>query len=524
MKGLLTSLITVLTFTSLQAQSLPAAPKLVVGLTIDQLRTDYLEAFSSLYGEKGFKRLWREGKVFRNAEYTFSDTDRSSAVAAIYSGTTPSVNGIISNRWMDVSTLLTVSSTDDKAFMGYYTDRTAAPTRLLTSTIADELKIATQGKGLVYAIAPQCDAALFAAGHAGNGALWLNPNTGKWCGTTYYGEFPWWASQYNDRQAIDSRIGNLTWEPLYPKSMYTFLPDWRDVPFKYKFNDEADKKFSRFITSPFVNDEVNALAEEALNKGSLGMDDITDLLALTYYAGNYAHKPVQECAMEMQDTYVRIDRSIAQLLDLLDRKVGLQNVLLFVTSTGYTDSESTDSGLYKIPSGEFYLNRCAALLNMYLMATYGEGKYVETFYNRQIYLNHKLLESKNLNLTEVQQKASAFLMQFSGVNEAYSAHRILMGAWTPKFYKIRNGYHRQRSGDLVVDVLPGWTLIDETAKENKVIRHSYIPTPLIFIGHSVKPTIIQTPVTIDHIAPTLAHFMRIRAPNACSAAPITDLR
>lgn len=126
----------------------------MVGLTIDQLRTDYLEAFSSLYGERGFKRLWKEGRVFHNAEYTFSGVDRASAMAAIYSGSTPSVNGIISNRWMDVATLRPVNSTDDAAFMGYYTDQTCAPTKLLTSTIADELKIATQGKGIVYAIAP----------------------------------------------------------------------------------------------------------------------------------------------------------------------------------------------------------------------------------------------------------------------------------------------------------------------------------------------------------------------------------
>ena len=254
------------------------------------------------------------------------------------------------------------------------------------------------------------------------------------------------------------------------------------------------------------------------------MDDITDLLALTYYAGNYAHKSVQECAMEIQDTYVRLDRSIANLLDLLDKKVGLQNVLIFVTSTGYTDSESTDSGLYKIPTGEFHLNRCTALLNMFLMATYGEGKYVEAYHDQQIYLNHKLLEQKQLNLTEVQEKSADFLMQFSGVNEAYSAHRLLLGSWTPEIYRIRNGYHRKRSGDLVIDVLPGWTIVSENGNENKVVRHSYIPTPLIFMGHSVKPAIIQTPVTIDHIAPTLAHFMRIRAPNASSSAPITDLR
>lgn len=125
MKGILTSLITALTFTGLQGQSLPAAPKLVVGLTIDQLRTDYLEAFSSLYGEKGFKRLWKEGRVFYNAEYTFSGVDRASAIAAIYTGTTPSVNGIIANRWMDASTLRVVNSTDDKGFMGMTPSRLA---------------------------------------------------------------------------------------------------------------------------------------------------------------------------------------------------------------------------------------------------------------------------------------------------------------------------------------------------------------------------------------------------------------
>ena len=524
MKGLLTSLITVLTFTGLQAQSIPATPKLVVGLTIDQLRTDYLEAFSSLYGEKGFKRLWKEGRVFHNAQYTFSSIDRSSAIAAIYTGTTPSQNGIIANRWMDPATLRCINSTDDTAFMGYYSDQTCAPTKLLTSTIADELKIATQGKGMVYAIAPFCDAALFAAGHAGNAAFWLNPNTGKWSGTTYYGEFPWWAGQYNDRQSIDFRISGITWEATYPRGMYTFLPEWRDVTFKYKFDDDRQNKYRRFIASPYVNDEVNALAEEALGKSSIGTDDITDLLSLTYYGGNYAHKPVQECAMEMQDTYVRLDRSIANLLEMLDKKVGLQNVLIFITSTGYTDSEAPDSGLYKIPSGEFHLNRCAALLNMFLMATYGEGKYVEAHYDRQIYLNHKLLEQKQLNLTEVQEKSADFLMQFSGVNEAYSAHRILLGSWTPEINKIRNSFHRKRSGDLLIDVLPGWNIVSENGNENTVVRHSFIPSPLIFLGHSVKPAIIQTPVTIDHIAPTLAHFMRIRAPNACSAAPITDLR
>lgn len=524
MKGILTSLITVLTFTGLQAQPLPTTPKLVVGLTIDQLRTDYLEAFSSLYSEKGFKRLWKEGRVFRNAEYTFNGVDCASAMAAIYTGTTPSMNGIIANQWLDIATLRPVNSMDDPAFMGNYTDENSSPAKLLTSTIADELKIATQGKGLVYAIAPFREAAIIAAGHAGNGAYWLNPNTGKWCSTTYYTEFPWWASQYNDRKGVDFRIGDMVWTPVHPVEKYTFLPEWRDNAFKYKFDDDRRNKFRRFITSPFVNDEVNALTAELLENGTIGKDEAPDMLSLTYYAGNYAHKTSQECAMELMDTYVRLDQSIANLMDLIDKKVGLQNVIFFITSTGYVDADAPDLGLYRIPSGEFHMKRCAALLNMYLTATYGEGKYVEAYYGQQIYLSHKLLEQKQLNLTEIQEKSADFLMQFSGVNEAYSAHRLLLGAWTPEIGRIRNGFHRKRSGDLIVDVLPGWSIVDENTTESKVVRNAHIPAPLIFFGNSVKPAIIHTPITVDHIAPTLAHFMRIRAPNACTSAPLTDIR
>lgn len=344
-KGLITSILA-LTFSGLQAQPLPASPKLVVTLTIDQLRTDYMEAFSSLYGEKGFKRLLREGKVFRQAEFPFCGTDRASAIAAIYTGTTPSMNGIIAEQWLDAGTLRPINCVEDPNFMGNYTDESTSPSQLLTSTIADELKIATRNKGLVYAIAPFRDAAILGAGHAGNGAFWLNNNTGKWCSTTYYNEFPWWLSQYNDRKSPDYRIKDMVWTPALPFTNYTFLPEWRNEPFKYKLDGERTNKFRRLITSPFINEEVNLLTEELLNKSTIGQDDVPDLLSLTYYAGNYNHRSTQECAMEMQDTYVRLDRSIASLLELIERKVGLHNVLFCITSTGYADPEAADPGVY----------------------------------------------------------------------------------------------------------------------------------------------------------------------------------
>ena len=228
------------------------------------------------------------------------------------------MNGIIAERWFDPKTLRPKNCVDDSAFMGNYTDQNTAPTQLLTSTFADELKIATKNAALVYAIAPFRDAAVLSAGHSGNGAFWLNHATGKWCGTTYYGEYPWWLSQYNEQQSPDFRIKEMEWNPLHPITSYTFLPEWRTIPFKYKFEIEKDNKFRRLITSPLINDEVNRVTEDLLDKSNIGKDEITDLLAVTYYAGNYNHRSTQECAMEMQDTYARLDRSIANLLDILE--------------------------------------------------------------------------------------------------------------------------------------------------------------------------------------------------------------
>ena len=417
-------------------------------------------------------------------------------------------------------TLRPKNCVDDSAFMGNYTDQNTAPTQLLTSTFADELKIATKNAALVYAIAPFRDAAVLSAGHSGNGAFWLNHQTGKWCGTTYYGEYPWWLSQYNDGQSPDFRIKEMEWNPLHPITSYTFLPEWRTIPFKYRFETEKDNKYRRLITSPLINDEVNRVTEDLLDKSNIGKDDITDLLAITYYAGNYNHRSTQECAMEMQDTYARLDQSIARLLDMLESKVGLQNVLLCIASTGYADPDGADIGIYRIPGGEFHLNRCATLLNMYLMATYGEGQYVEGFYNQQIYLNHKLIEEKQLNLAEIQQKSAEFLVQFSGVNKVYSAYQLLLGSWAPQMEHIRNGFHRHRSGDLIIEVLPGWTVMQENSNDNRVVRAATIATPLILLGKGIKPEIIRMPVAIDRVAPTLSSAMRIRAPNACTAAPL----
>lgn len=505
----------------LNAQTLPSTPRLVVTLTIDQLRTDYMEYFSPLYGERGFKRLLREGKVYTYAEMPFAAPDRASAMATIQTGAVPTQHGIIAENWIDTKTLRPVNCVDDAAFMGNYTDESSSANNLLVTTIADELRIATRNKALVYSIAPFRDAAILSAGHTANGAFWINEATGKWCSSTYYNDFPWWLSQYNDRHAVDLRIKDLVWTPSYPVESYRYLPEWRDNAFRYKFDSERDNKFRRLITSPYANDEVNLLVETLLSKSTIGQDDTPDLLALTFYAGNYNRLSASEGAMEMQDTYVRLDQSIAQLIDLIDKKIGLSNALICIASTGYSDAETPDAAIYRTPGGEFHIERCATLLNMYLMATYGEGQYVEAYYNNQIYLNEKLIENKQLDLSEIESKSEAFLVQFSGVDRVYAGHRMLLGTWSPQQEKLSNSYHRKRSGNLTLTLLSGWVNASQNSKvQQRITRNAYLPTPLILVGSSIKAQRITEPVSAQRIAPTLSRAMRIRAPNASQLPPL----
>lgn len=518
-KGLITSILA-LTIGGLHAQPLPVLPRLVVMLTVDQLRTDYLESFESLYGEGGFRRLLHEGKVYRQADMPFAGADRASAIATLYTGSTPSVHGIIGDNWMDAKTLRPVNCVDDPAFMGNYTNESSSPSKLLVSTLADELRVATSNRSIVYAIAPTREAAIFGAGHAGNGAFWLNPQTGKWCSTTYYENLPWWMEGYNETHAPDKQLKNTTWTPLYPAGRYTCLPGKSRETFKYGLRGDGVNKYSRLAATPFINDEVNRLVEELLDKSEMGRDSVPDLLSLTYYTGIFHPYPTLSQETEIQDTYVRTDRSLAHLLELLDHKVGLRNVLFCLTSTGCTEPQMADTDLYRIPGGEFYLNRCATLLNMFLMATYGEGQYVEAYYNQQIYLNHKLIEDKQLDLTEIQEKAAEFLMQFSGVNEVYSAHRLLLGSWSPKADRIRNSYHRLRSGDLLIEVLPGWTVMHEDGSEHYTMRTAAVPSPFILLNPGIRPETVRIPVSVARIAPTVAGALRIRAPNASTEASL----
>lgn len=495
-------------------------PRVVVSILVDQLRSDYLEAFMPLYGEDGFARLLREGRVYTQGQYPHAHPDRASAAATLATGTTPYNHGIIAAKWLDRATLRPVFCVDDSQYAGINTADKSSPDFLAVSTIGDELKVATEGRSIVYALAPDRETAIFSAGHAADGAFWLDDKTGNWSSTTYYApSLPAWAGMMAAAGPA-TYIKELRWEPsndLVGNFSY-FLSGGMKKPFSHKFKGSG--RFSSFKTSGLVNDEIARATGICLNGTMIGTDDVPDYLALTLYAGSPDHQPVSTCTMEVQDTYVRLDRSLANIIRAVENKVGVGNALFVLTSTGYVDEHDADLPKYRIPTGTFDVDRASALLNMYLVAVYGQGQFVEAAHGAQLYLNHKLIEQLQINQSELLERVQDFLLQLSGVKDVYTSTRLLQGAWTPGISRLRGAYNPRFSGDVTIEVAPGWHFVNPTMHEQQLVRESFIHFPIIFLGTACKADTLNAPVTVDYIAPTISKAVRIRAPNACGLAPL----
>ena len=436
------------------AQAAAQAPQLVVTIAIDQLRTDRMETYSPLYQPGGLRRLLTEGLVMPNASYSFTPVDRASATASLMTGTAPYYNGVTGLEWLDRSTLRPKNIVNDR-------EHGASPTQLATTTLGDELKIASNGIAKVYAFSATAESAIMSAGHAADAAVWMSQ--GKWTVASYYTPKVQW----------------LTWcTGQYPPSA----------------QDQ--------------NRNITDLALRCIEQSSIGQNQQTDLLCVAY------------SVQQNEASYQLLDHNIADLINGIHSKVPRDRVLFVITGTGTTEEEREgENDRFRIPTGKFYINRNANLLNMYLGALYGSGVYVETCFQNQLFLNRKLIDKRNIDIGEVLRRSQEFLLQLSGVRNVYTSTQ-LMTSDNSLLERIRNGFNVEKCGDLIIDVAPGWQLVNEDTHTSSISRVSNIPFPIIFFGANIKPDRVMTPVTVDRIAPTIARAIRIRAPNACSAEPL----
>jgi hypothetical protein len=522
LKGVwLSSLLTFLSVAGLRAQQLVETPQLIVSIVVDQLREDYLHYFSYTFGEKGFKRLMNEALVYHSVEFGFPNVGEASSVAAIYTGTYPYYNGVTGDYKYDFAKNHEISIVADDNYLGNYTSDKLSPLSLLASTIGDELKIASQGKSAVYAVAPNAASAIISGGRYADGAFWLDNYNGKWATSTYYKDVPGYIDRYNTAEAI----GNFQEKPwTQSHTHYLGFPySTRTVPFSYNFVRTDKDRYLKIKQSSLINTEITNLAGTFIENAGFGAHSGSGLLAITYYAGDYKLSPEpEEYSYEIQDIYYRLDRELERLFDWIDKKVGMKHALIVLTSTGYYDSVDSIPAGFK-PMGEFYPNRCTALLNMYLMAVYGQGNWVNAYYNHQIYLNKKLAEEKQVNWNEFVRTAAEFVAQFSGVQEVTTAGQWMVDD-SGRSAEFRRGMNKKLSGDIFVELQPGWKVINENNPLKKnYIRNNTIISPLFIFGEYIKKENIYRKIKATEIAPTISYILRIRAPSGCKELPLQEI-
>lgn len=500
-----------------------AQPKLIVGITVDQLRSDYLEILQSRFSQGGFRKLMKEGACIDQVTFELDNPDASAAIATLATGCYPFQNGISSQFVFDQQTLRRRSVFFDPSYIGNATDGRFSPRALLCSTLSDELKLASQQVSKVYSIAPNPEEALIAAGHSADGAFWIDDKTGNWCSTTYYKEFPVFVSNQNSQPLFcDASTKGWDSQLLTQDGVCALAPYQACNPyFSHKFQQSKQVMYNWIKTSPIINDAVTKMAQLFVAQGRVGSSEKrTDMLQLTFYAGTYQHTPTEVYSCELEETYLRLDQNIEELLRAIDHKVGLQNAIIYLMSTGDTNRNTTD--VPGLSLGEFNANRCTALLNIQLNSLYGQGQWIEGFEDMQLYLNHKLIEQKQLQLDDVAREAAKFIALFSGVDEVFTAQQLLHEDYSQRISRIRNSYRKAGGGDLVIRLQPGWNLrADDKSQPQPQMRHDILPGPaILFAPGRIAAGRITTPIEAIQIAPTVARAIRIRAPSGCRALPL----
>ena len=456
-------------------------PRLVVVVTIDQLTSRNIEAHSPYFGTDGFRKLMQQGTVYTNLTYPHVPIDRSNAIATLMTGTSPYYHGIIGNRWLNPTTAQPMACTDDPDHNGVSTIDKASPRHMLTSTITDELKAATAGQALVYAIAERRDAAILLAGHAADAAFWKDAYTGSWCSSTcYMKSAPEWLSSFNTSP------------------------------------ERRKKKKTEFEQLT----ELTNLAKLCIEKTGMGTDDVPDMLNICLDAATMPDPKKKLSWHELQaKTYMNVDRQLADLLATIQHQVGAHNVAFVITGTGYCVEPTDHLARYRIPTGTVYINRVANLLNLYLGALYGSDRYVDGCSHNQIYLNAKDIEQKRLRLNEILSLSQSFLLQCEGIRNAYTLESLQtsQGKGTEA---ILRGMNVTVGGHIALDIAPGWKLINEDSQEEYYVDARCLESPLIVYLPGQEGKLITDPVSADRLAATLAAMLHIKAPNACAALPL----
>ena len=514
-------------------------PKLVVGIVVDQMRYDYISRFWNGYSEGGFKRLVKEGFNFKNNHYNYAPTSTGPGHASVYTGTTPASHGIIGNDWYDKEIGASVYCAADNTYASVGTASSAgqmSPKQLLTTTISDQLKLHTQSRSKVIAIALKDRGAVLPGGHTADAAYWFHgKNEGSWISSTFYMEsLPSWVTQFNskvpqqykkpwnllksEKAYIQSGLDKNNYEGAYKGETTAVFP--HDLVSLW----EANGAYDILKATAYGNSLTTDFALAALKGENLGKGLDTDFLAVSFSSTDYVGHQFGVNSREIEDTYYRLDLDLERLLKALDAQVGPGNYSLFLTADHAAVQVPSYLKDLKIPSGYFDSKVFKDKLNAYVVDRFGSEDLIENISNYQVFLNRGLATQLDIDLREMQEDLAQFILQDSAVERTYTAYQMWGEEYTKGIpYILQNGYNSKRSGDVLFVLKPAVISYSKTGSTHGSPQIYDTHTPLLFFGKGFKRGASYERSEIPDIAPTIAAMLGIAFPNGTTGKPLTQV-
>lgn len=517
-------------------------PKLVVGIVVDQMRYDYLARFWDKYGEDGFKKLVSKGANCTNAHFNYMPTYTGPGHASIYTGTTPANHGVIANDWYDKKNnayQYCVGDTSVSTVGSNSLNGQMSPRNLVSTTITDELKLATTQKGKVIGISIKDRGAILPAGHQADAAYWFDGDTtGQWITSSYFAkELPKWLQKLNAKKPAEQYLSQ-PWNTLLPLKDYTeSLAD--NNPYEGIFKGEeapifphnlpilrdSNHHYSLIKATPFGNTILKELALAVLQNEDLGKDKVTDFLSISFSSTDYVGHKYGPLSVELEDTYLRLDKELGEILSYLEANFEEDEVTIFLTADHgavHVPQYLIDNNL---PGGYFDVKAMRAGLNDLLIKTYKADSLIVSISNAQIFLNHNLIAAHKISLEAIENTISAYLLQQEGINNVLTATTLKSTQFTDNILSnVQRGFHQARSGDVLYVLASGWIHAGYPTGTTHGSPYNYdTHVPLLWYGAGIKKGTIDKPVVITGVAATLATMLNVQMPSACTGKPIAKV-
>lgn len=534
-------------------------PKLILQVTVDQLRGDLPTRYYDRLGEGGFKYLWEQGVVYSNAHHEHANTETVVGHTTLATGAQPAVHGMVGNLWLDRETGLTTYNIEDPNYtlLSKGADVNAkteidptqkaaktegrSPAAIMVTTFGDELKANSNGKSKVYGVSIKDRGAVAMAGHAGK-AFWFSKAKGEFVTSNYYfDQYPQWVNDWNAKK-IPQAYANKTWSLLHDQKSYLFgdsddrewetsLADFgRTFPHPYGPGD--GKYYTTLLTVSPAGDEITLdFAKTLLVAEQLGKDDITDYLSVSFSSTDYVGHLFGPSSLESEDNILRLDRSLAKLFAAVDKQVGLKNTLIVLSADhggpdtpGYLNAMNIPSG-YIDPSSwskEAAIVRLKKQFNIH-------GKLIEKYEHPYLYLSKSVVNNKEIDHQVLEAALVKELVALPGISMAVSSKALQRGNLpeTPLYQSVRNNFYAKRSGDIYIVFEPNWfindfdSLVVASTHGSPWRYDSYVP--IVFAGVGIEPEWVTRRVSTVDIATTLSAYMGIKSPSGAFGQVLDEL-